>query len=235
MAKCQIFQQQYETNNLYSKFSVDECYYFERVFQVYWLVTNFLLVAFIESFNQIKRDTFHSGPADTMPRILGKTCGYSNHLILTCFVLFMGVISFSLFLWQRNSRKRPEKPTQKEKGTSLLDHVLNAQNNLLKGNFSNEISLKERIRCAIIGCLNLGFSIAEYSTTLMTALNLRSSNNPIWAAVTLAIPFLPGIEWNSKTHLRGTHRLRWLLYSLFFPFTVLYFRVRCDCAAITFH
>ena len=217
---------------------MDVCYYYERFFQVYWLVTNFLLVAFIESFIQIKKDPFHIGPADTIPRILGKTWGYSNHLILTCFVFFMGVISFSLFLWQRSSSNRPGKPNQQEKGTSLLDHVLNAQNNLFKGKFSNEGpgTRRRRIVFRIYFALqDLGLSIYEYFTILVLGLNLRSSNNPIWATVTLAIPFLPGIEWHSKTHLKGTHRLRWLLYSLFFPFTVLYFRVRCNCTAIMFH
>ena len=194
------------------------CYYYERFFQVYWLVTNFLLVAFIESFIQIKKDPFHIGPADTIPRILGKTWGYSNHLILTC-------------------SNRPGKPTQQEKGTSLLDHVLNAQNNLFKGQFSNEgPGTRRRIIVfrIYLALQDLGLSIYEYFTILVLGLNLRSSNNPIWATVTLAIPFLPGIEWHSKTHLKGTHRLRWLLYSLFFPFTVLYFRVRCDCATIMF-
>ena len=46
-----------------------------------------------------------------------------------------------------------------------------------------------------------------------------------WAIVTMIIPFLPGIEWYSRD-LKGQHRLLWFFYSLFFPFTVVGFRVK---------
>ena len=46
-----------------------------------------------------------------------------------------------------------------------------------------------------------------------------------WAIVTVIIPFLPGIERYSRD-LKGQHRLLWFFFSLFFPLTVVGFRVK---------
>ena len=117
-------------------------------------------------------------------------------------------------------RAEQDSPENNEEGEILFDKVLDECKNPKRafGPFGTVVGFFN-------GSLAFGFSVYEYYSTLVLGLDYMSSGDTIWGVVTLIIPFLPGIEWHSRSDLMGTHRLTWLLSSIFFPLTVIVSRV----------
>ena len=107
---------------------------------------------------------------------------------------------------------------------SLLDKILIQWNDVRK-DLGHHICKAPTTHLQLCqGIWGLFSPLMEYVITLMLGWTLFSEVRA-WAIVTIIIPFLPGIEWYSRD-LKGQHRLLWFFYSLFFPFTVVGFRVK---------
>ena len=225
---------------------MDEQYRNEWFFQVYWLVANCCLVGLIEAIGLNLEPCLLS---DQMGPL-------SYHIILTLVIVTTGVSSFIIFTCQRRSPKRlcsclqekqisergdPEQNREKSEdvesanerqtqensdGESLLDKILIQWNDVRK-DLGHHICKAPTTHLQLCqGVWGLFSPLMEYVITLMIGWTLFSEVRT-WAIgiVTMIIPFLPGIEWYSRD-LKGQHRLLWFFYSLFFPFTVMGFRVK---------
>ena len=107
---------------------------------------------------------------------------------------------------------------------SLLDKILIQWNDVRK-DLGHHICKAPTTHLQLCqGIWGLFSPLMEYVITLMIGWTLFSEVRA-WAIVTMIIPFLPGIEWYSRD-LKGQHRLLWFFFSLFFPLTVVGFRVK---------
>ena len=198
-------------------FSVDDRYQAEWFFQVYWLVVNIILVLTIEIC--LWGNVLSSERA---PWLCNEHWGVKNNILIMVTIVVAGVASFAIFEWQRHCDRRAEQegPENNEEGESLFDKVLDECKTRKR-----PLSPGGTVVGFFSGFIALGFSVYEYYSALVLGLDYMSSGDTIWGIVTLIIPFLPGIEWHSRSDLKGTHRLTWLLSSIFFPLTVIVSRV----------
>ena len=191
--------------------SVDGRFRAEGLFQIYWLFVNFSMAAFIEiSF------IYQVNLSEGAPWLDGKSLGLKNHTLITCAILASGLTSALLFL-VRYDKEELERLGAYSAELDLWDKAYK-DCKMIKKSF-------RPLRC-FSGCINFALSLWDYFLTLTLGHNYLSSGHTIWGVVTLAIPFLPGIEWHSMKGLKGgSHRLTWFLSSLFFPVTVVASRV----------
>ena len=184
---------------------------------MYWLVVNIILVLTIEIClwgNVLS--------VDVAPWLFNEHWGVKNNILIMITIVVAGVASFAIFEWQRHCDRKAEQegPENNEEGESLFDKVLDECKTRKR-----PLSPGGTVVGFFSGFIALGLSVYEYYSALVLGLDYMSSGDTIWGIVTLIIPFLPGIEWHSRSDLKGTHRLTWLLSSIFFPLTVIVSRV----------
>ena len=197
------------------------------MFQIYWLLVNTIMVAFIEIW------LYHDmNLLEIAPVLNCEVVGFKNHTLLAGVIFVFAVTSILQFSVQRHDKLKKAFIEEQEGefesfktccfeikinsiSQSLLDRALEECKN--RGPF-------RKMRC-FFGCINFAASLWDYGTTLSLGLNYLSSGHTIWGVLTLVIQFLPGIEWHSQRDLRGCHRLTWFLSSFFFPLTVMGSRV----------
>ena len=206
-------------NEIYPNFtfSVDDRYQAEWFFQVFWLVVNIILVLTIKIClwgNVLS--------VDVAPWLFDEHWGVKNNIWVMNMIVVAGVVSFAIFEWQRHCDMTPEQESleSREEGECLFDKVLDECKNRTR-----PFGPAGTVAGFFNGSLAFGLSVLEYFSALTLGLGYISSGDSIWGVVTLIIPFLPGVEWHSRSDLAGSHRLTWLLSSILFPLTVIISRV----------
>ena len=211
-------------NNHTFLFSVDDRYRAELLFQIYWLLVNTIMVAFIEIW------LYHDMNLLEMKK---EVVGFKNHTLLACLIFVFAVASILQFSVQRHDKLKKASLIEEQEGeiesfkTCCFEIKINSISQSLLDRALEECKKGghfQIVKC-FGGCIDFAASLVDYGSTLNLGLNYLSSGHTIWGVLTLVIQFLPGIEWHSQRDLRGCHRLTWFLSSFFFPLTVMGSRV----------
>ena len=82
--------------------------------------------------------------------------------------------------------------------------------------------------CQTIENLNFTSILDEYQlheNSTIFAYTCRTQANVLFGIITIAIPFLPGIQWYASLKTERSHAFWKFITSLFFPFFMLFFKV----------
>ena len=195
-------------------FSVDERFHVENIFQVYWLISNTILL----TFGAINANL------NTTEILVSEAVRWNinvfNGALVACLIL--GPLSYALFWFQR----REELPEPRE--VNSQDTNDQSKEKRLFEQVLEDIRLGKRPNVNVIVRLaNVVFLLLDYPNLIYTFWYMIHGDDPIWNALLILFGFLPGVAWHSHTNLVSSqNRLAWFLSSLFFPGFIIWTRVR---------
>ena len=194
--------------------SVDERFHVEYIFQVYWLISNTILL----TFGAINANL------NTTKILVSEAVRWNinvfNGALIAC--LIFGPLSYALFWFQR----REELPKPRE--VKSQDTNDQSKEKRLFEQVLEDIRLGKRPNVNVIVRLaNVVFLLLDYLFLISHFWDMIHGANPIWNALIILFGFLPGVAWHSHTNLVSSqNRLSWFLSSLFFPGFIIWTRVR---------
>ena len=166
---------------LYTPVSVDHQFRAERIFQIYWLAINLVLIPICG----LVHDTDYIFPREHRYNLVF----ISTSIIGAC----AGALSFVLFSLSRTTEEKESALNQEARAlipqTRLFERALEdrGQGNVLQSEFRKDFT----------GL----FILLDFPLSVWSAMKTVYYGDPIWGVVTLLTDFLPGLEWHSRKDL----------------------------------